>query len=262
MDRYSLFFRLFIHNHNIINIQVYTWGQNTFGQLGDSTRKHRTIPQLIEIKHKITNNKFEGKAISCGKSHSLVRTTRKTVYFWGSNQFGQLGYQFSNNCESKNWINDKPFFNYSLKNITVVKAVCGPNHTLLLTGEGHVYGFGDNRKGQIETGNNKELFVPIRIDCGIKFKDIITHFENDLSIGISTDDEYYVWGLADNKKVLSPQLIPDSKDESVFNIYAKYASNKITFNPIFIRVKNETQNKTKKKSNKSKKRKSKQTKSN
>ena len=204
--------------------------------MDDSTRQNRIIPILIEIKHQLTNHKSRGYAISCGKTHSLVRTTKKEVYFWGSNQFGQLGLKMDHKSERppEYWSKDKPFFNYSLFNITVIKAICGPNHTLLLSRVGFVYAFGDNSKGQIGCGNTEEQFEPIRIDCGIKFKDIITHLDNDLSIGISTDDEYYVWGFADNKKVLSPQLIPDSKGESVFNIYAKYASNKITFKAILI----------------------------
>ena len=155
-------------------------------------------------------------------------------YAWGHNKFGQLGRERDRDYrpEKKEWIANRPSSNLYFKNITFIKSVCGPNYTLFLTNDGYIYAFGDNLNGQVGNGRTLPQFRPIRINEEIRFKDIITHFANDLSIGISTDGQYYIWGLANNIKVLSPQLIPESGKDSVFTLYAKSAKKKITFKTI------------------------------
>ena len=71
-------------------------------------------------------------------------------------------------------------------------------------------------------------YNPIRVNEDILFKDIFTHFSNELSIGVSVDGEYYVWGLVDNQKMLTPRLVKGSQEETIFNIYAKFAKNILT----------------------------------
>lgn len=63
---------------------VWTWGENSAGQLGDGSTTNRTtpvkVPGLIDV-----------VAIATGTSHSLAMTADGTVWAWGSNEHGQLG---------------------------------------------------------------------------------------------------------------------------------------------------------------------------
>jgi len=68
------------------NGKFYSWGDNTFGQLGIGTDiSSSRVPLLIPSLSKIIQ-------VSCGgNNHCLVLTSNDKVYSWGSNQYGQLG---------------------------------------------------------------------------------------------------------------------------------------------------------------------------
>ncbi len=64
---------------------LYTWGENTDGQLGINTTTDRSSPTQI------TSSCTSWKKISGGDSHFAAIQTDGTIWAWGSNQFGELG---------------------------------------------------------------------------------------------------------------------------------------------------------------------------
>ncbi len=64
--------------------KVFSWGDNSNGQLGDGTRSERNIPVEVKELEDITD-------ISTGWQHSLALRSDGTVWAWGDNRFGQLG---------------------------------------------------------------------------------------------------------------------------------------------------------------------------
>ncbi|KAL4499947.1 hypothetical protein ABPG72_015296 [Tetrahymena utriculariae] len=78
------------------NNDLFSWGLNSSGQLGrvsDSLKS--SDPKKIVF--------FEDKSIkqiACGSKHSLVLLQDGTVYSWGSNQYGQLGFDQDNNTQN------------------------------------------------------------------------------------------------------------------------------------------------------------------
>ena len=64
--------------------KVYTWGDNSYGQLGDGTTTDRILPIPI-----LGNNNY--KAIAGGFSHSMAIDFDNNLYGWGNNNKGQLG---------------------------------------------------------------------------------------------------------------------------------------------------------------------------
>ncbi|KAL4472586.1 hypothetical protein ABPG74_018535 [Tetrahymena malaccensis] len=78
------------------NNELFSWGLNSSGQLGrvsDSLKS--SDPKKIVF--------FEDKSIkqiACGSKHSLVLLQDGTVYSWGSNQYGQLGFDQDNNTQN------------------------------------------------------------------------------------------------------------------------------------------------------------------
>ena len=168
--------------------------------------------------------------------HSMALTESGRVYVWGINESGQLGRH--RECDIHMGREKACAFRPTLipgyENILFSKAICGPMHSLLLTSDGEVYAFGDNACGQVGNGTEEPQFRPVKVKTDIRFKDVITYFENDLSIGITSDEKYYVWGFAKNKNVLIPTLISESSPQSIFNVYAIYAKNKVTFKTFVI----------------------------
>jgi uncharacterized repeat protein (TIGR02543 family) len=71
------------------NSRIYTWGTNSYGQLGDGTTINRPSPKLIEI-----SGLQDGETVltvNAGALHSLALTTTGRIYTWGYNGSGQLG---------------------------------------------------------------------------------------------------------------------------------------------------------------------------
>ncbi|MEO9037319.1 MAG: hypothetical protein ABI442_17600 [Gemmatimonadaceae bacterium] len=63
---------------------AYCWGNNSAGQLGDSTTTNRTTPTVV-----VTDLKF--KAITAGSEQTCALTVDGFVACWGRNQFGEIG---------------------------------------------------------------------------------------------------------------------------------------------------------------------------
>lgn len=73
--------------HNLVlnsEGKVFSWGNNSNGQLGDGTRSERNIPVEAKDLEDITE-------ISMGWQHSLILKSDGTVWTWGDNRYGQLG---------------------------------------------------------------------------------------------------------------------------------------------------------------------------
>lgn len=64
--------------------KVFSWGNNSNGQLGDGTRSERNIHVNVEGLEDIID-------IGSGWQHSLALKSDGTVWTWGDNRFGQLG---------------------------------------------------------------------------------------------------------------------------------------------------------------------------
>jgi alpha-tubulin suppressor-like RCC1 family protein len=62
--------------------EVYAWGRNSWGQIGNGCNDH----QLIPIKVKGFNNE-RVVMISCGAYHSMALTECGHVYSWGYNEW-------------------------------------------------------------------------------------------------------------------------------------------------------------------------------
>ena len=69
---------------NITLNELYTFGYNAQGQLGDNTRAHRSSP--TQVGALITWSNIAG-----GGVHTIATKTDGTLWTWGRNSEGQLG---------------------------------------------------------------------------------------------------------------------------------------------------------------------------
>ena len=75
------------HTCGIIeNGSVYCWGQNSNGELGDSTTDYSNLPNILNCQHG-----SKAVAISSGHYHNCAIMDNSSVYCWGYNNYGQLG---------------------------------------------------------------------------------------------------------------------------------------------------------------------------
>ncbi|MFZ9859339.1 MAG: RCC1 domain-containing protein [Roseiflexaceae bacterium] len=70
--------------------QVWCWGKNDYGQLGDGTRTNRN--KAVQVR-KATDNTPLGNAIdlTVGNQHACAITESRTAFCWGFNGSGQVG---------------------------------------------------------------------------------------------------------------------------------------------------------------------------
>jgi alpha-tubulin suppressor-like RCC1 family protein len=114
---------------------LWTWGNNLYGQLGDNTITHKSSPvQTFALGN--TWNK-----ISCGTSHTAAIKTDGTLWLWGRNNSGQLG---DNTAIHKS----SPIQTIAGGNNWQVVS-CGGNHTVALKTDGTLWSWGFNALGQL-----------------------------------------------------------------------------------------------------------------
>ena len=63
---------------------VYTWGKNTYGQLGSADDRERETPEKVQGLAGIID-------ISSGNNHCMALSMKGYVYTWGDNYVGQIG---------------------------------------------------------------------------------------------------------------------------------------------------------------------------
>ncbi|KAF1375974.1 hypothetical protein PFLUV_G00225760 [Perca fluviatilis] len=118
--------------------QVFSWGQNRYGQLGLGINGQSIpTPQIIQSLQGIPFAQ-----ISAGGAHSFALTLSGAVFGWGCNKFGQLGLNDSNDRSF-------PALLKSLRSQRVIYISCGEDHTAALTKLRGVFTFGAGGYGQL-----------------------------------------------------------------------------------------------------------------
>uniref|UniRef100_A0A674APX8 HECT and RLD domain containing E3 ubiquitin protein ligase 4 n=1 Tax=Salmo trutta TaxID=8032 RepID=A0A674APX8_SALTR len=132
--------------------QVYSWGQNRYGQLGLGVAGQGiSTPQVIQSLHGIPFIQ-----ISAGGAHSFALTFSGAVFGWGRNKFGQLGLNDNNDRYY-------PALLKSLRSQRVIYICCGEDHTATLTKEGGVFTFGAGGYGQLGHNTTNHEINPRKV---------------------------------------------------------------------------------------------------
>lgn len=105
---------------------VWTFGDNKYGQLGDSSNTSSSKPVMVSG---LAGVKF----ISAGKNYSMALKEDGTVWAWGDNTYGQLG-------DSSYISKAIPVHIQTLKNITAIEA--GEISSIALKNDGSVWIWG------------------------------------------------------------------------------------------------------------------------
>ena len=168
--------------------QVYSWGTNNRGQLGDGTNNNSNIPVKVSSPQNMTDVKVS--KISSGADHCLAIDSNGQIYAWGKNQYGQLGNASTNDSNIPVIINDSgDFVN---KNITYLAA--GHNHSFAVGLDGDVFSWGNNFFGQLGNGTTIERHTPSRIEAnlGATITQITSFYQH--SAVLTADGHIHTWG--------------------------------------------------------------------
>ena len=128
--------------------RVFTWGQNTYGQLGDGTTLDKDKPVDITDNFNLNENE-KIKLLSIGLNHGVVITNENRIFTWGRNNYSQLGDNSTNDSLLPININTLVFLNPGEE---IVEVDSGLFHNGFVTSEQRVFTWGRNQYGQL--GNN------------------------------------------------------------------------------------------------------------
>lgn len=176
---------------------LWSWGDNTFGQLGDGTQSTKYMPVQVKGINKTL-------AIYQGVYHTAVITSDGSVWTWGLNLTGALGH-------NKNFLLPN-----KVEGIDHVKelALTGAS-TLALKEDGSVWGWGASAFGELAKENNKtedQIAAITRIKDLDNIQSIYSH--DSTAMAINKQGELYSWGSNKNlrlgiysSELKTPQLI-------------------------------------------------------
>jgi hypothetical protein len=161
---------------------VWSWGNNTKGQLGDGSGIDNPTPAMISGLTGITE-------VSCGRDHSLALKNDGTVWCWGDNFYGQIGVMTDSigDCACQ-------VIPTQLAGLTGVIAVsAGDNFSLALKNDGTVWAWGGNDYGQLGNGTiNVVSQVAVQVSGLTGITSIKAEYVH--SLALKNDGTLWAWG--------------------------------------------------------------------
>ena len=219
------------------NGDVYTWGLNNYGQLGQNSNDNSTyaVKVLSEDGQGFLTNIID---ISAGTAHSSAVDKFGNLYTWGKN----ANYQLGNHTTTARRLPIKVADAYN-----IVKVSCGAEYTMLVRGDGTALGTGLNTSGQLIMGDTTTKFTPLEIGSSTEkliYKDVYdviaggTHtlvLREDgkaYSAGLGSSGQLSQSSTANSSKLNTCKILNENEElvdlENIANIYAGNATSFIT----------------------------------
>jgi alpha-tubulin suppressor-like RCC1 family protein len=164
-----------------INGKLWTWGNNSYGQLGIGLTTSRSTPVQVGNEN--------WSQVEAGASRVLAIRSDGTLWGWGWNSGGELGQVTYRTARSS------PVQIGTATNWT--KMCPTTNATFLLNDAGEIWGMGQNIYGELVTGDKIPRSSPVQIPSGYgTWTDIITpgFASGPYIFGINSDGNTYFWG--------------------------------------------------------------------
>uniref|UniRef100_A0A8B9JSP5 Si:ch73-190m4.1 n=1 Tax=Astyanax mexicanus TaxID=7994 RepID=A0A8B9JSP5_ASTMX len=185
--------------------QLFTWGENSSGQLGLGSGKSNSPQPLRSLRG------IPLAQISAGGDHSFALSLSGTVFGWGRNNAGQLGLGNAENRSTPACVN-----HLNLKKTVFIS--CGEDHTATLSKGGTVFTFGSGRFGQLGHNSFRDELRPRVVAAlwGSKVSQITCGRNHTLALVSSSNTVYsFGWQLGNwqqtNQCVPLPvDLLPES----------------------------------------------------
>lgn len=166
---------------------LYAWGQNNWGQLGDSSTTPRNAPVLVNAGAGTTAWKqvAVGEQFAVGiRAGSSTTSTGGTLWAWGYNQNGQLGVDATQ-------LVSRSTPTIIGKDTDWAYVVAGKGHVLALKTNGTLYAWGRNANGQLGDGTIVGKSTPTKIGTATW---IAIAAGGSHSLGIQKDGSLWTWG--------------------------------------------------------------------
>jgi alpha-tubulin suppressor-like RCC1 family protein/subtilisin family serine protease len=155
---------------------VWVWGDNRYGQLGNGTKTSRASPARLNTIASVVE-------VAAGDSHTIAIKADGKVYTWGSNTKGQLG-------DNSKTDRKTPVLVTNLNSAVQVDG--GSSFTLALLGDGSVRSWGENGTGQLGDGTKSDRKIPVSV---VGLNQVIEIAAGGMhGLALRADGAVYAWG--------------------------------------------------------------------
>jgi len=217
-------------NHNLVlnsSGSIYNWGDNSAGQLGNSTTTDKTNP-IQPKKADAVTTLTNVIAIASGANFNLALDSNGSVWSWGAGGNGQLG---NGVAAAQSYLAQvKTDASTSLRGATladpVVSLACGNSHAIAITASHTAWGWGDNSHYELglSTTGDKLYAKPLTAitgvssaECGGAFTLFLTTGGNVKSLGLNTKGQLGN-NLTDGVDQVNLQNVVDSNGVAITSI--------------------------------------------
>jgi alpha-tubulin suppressor-like RCC1 family protein len=167
---------------------LYTWGENLYGELGTGDTHPIAWPQRLK-----TLSEVKVARVFAGEYHTIALLTTGELFSWGLNSGGQLGLGDTASKSSPTLIQSFP-----PQGTHVTLVACGSQHTTALLDNGSVYTWGLGRHGELGHGQQASAqLVPKLVEFFDASKPRIVGIAAGAhhSAAWSQEGQLFVWGL-------------------------------------------------------------------
>ena len=174
--------------------QLYAWGDNTQGQLGDGTTSQHTRPTRVS-RPDGTDTTFTWVQAAAGRTHSAAIGSDGQLYAWGDNAQGQLG-DGTTSQHARPVKVSMP--DGTDTGFTWLRAAAGDGYTMALGSDGNLYAWGSLPGGLGDTAHTTGSSSPVRVALpqdappAFRYEQIAAGDTHAAAIG--SDGNLYTWG--------------------------------------------------------------------
>ena len=192
---------------------LWSWGKNTYGQLGIGSTEDSDIPVGVYQTKKFSS-------ISAGSTSSYAIDIDGNLYAWGSNKFKQVGgsnssYEYSDSVSIPIQLSPRKL----LDGYKFQKVAAGNDNVIMLDTDGYVWGLGYDNDYDVGSSNRTKVYydigwngnywyaitTPTKISDTNTYKDISKGIQH--SIMISTEGKVYTLGDGDYGQLGNGSLV-------------------------------------------------------
>jgi len=162
--------------------QVWAWGDNGFGQLGNNSTDKSLVPVAVQMPENVTFT-----TVSAGSDHSLALDTAGQAWAWGGNTDGQLG----SDSMQKALV---PVAVQMPTNVVFTAISAGRQTSLALDAAGDAWAWGGNGFGQLGNNSTERSLVPVAVQMPTNVTFTAISVGYDHSVALDSAGFAWAWG--------------------------------------------------------------------
>jgi alpha-tubulin suppressor-like RCC1 family protein len=207
---------------------LWAWGKNSDGQLGIWTSVPAGVNTSSPVQVPAPGTNWS--SISAGISHSLGIQTNGTIWGWGANDVGQVGY-IPAAGSLYSWTQVK----------MAINATAGITHVAAIRSDGSLWTWGNNAVGQLGVGDSANRSSPVQVGGLSNYSQISLGASHTLAV--KSDGTLWGWGsnanwqlglgAADSINRSSPVQISAGDSWSAISAGSQHSSGIDTYGKLF-----------------------------